>query len=1050
MDDWLDPRTVGRNRLGPHVDVLPYENPEAAQTRERTRSPWIRSLDGEWEFDLAATPADAPAGFQDPGFDAGDWDGIDVPINWQAAGYGDPHYTNVVYPFPLDPPNVPTENPTASYRRTFHVDEDWDGRQVRLHFEGVDSAFHLWVNGERVGYSEGARLPSEFDVSEHVEPGENTVAVRVYRWTNGSYVEDQDMWWLSGIFRAVYAYAVPETHVADVDVRTELDDAYRDAHLTAAVDVANVGTADEVTRRVDATLRDEDGEVVTELEAAVDVAAGETATVTLETDVDDPEKWTAETPTCYALEVELVDASDGGNGERTDGAVTEVVAETVGFREVEVTDGQFLVNGEAVTIRGVNRHDFHPDRGRHVPVESMREDVELMKRHNVNAVRTAHYPNDSRFYDLCDEYGLYVVDETDLECHGMELARETPHISDAAEWEDTYVDRMVRMVERDKNHPSVVVWSLGNESDFGSNHVTMAEETRQRDPTRPIHYEPDEEQVVSDIVGPMYPPWDQLEAWAAEDEYEHPVILCEYAHAMGNGPGNLREYWDAFYEHDRLQGGFVWDWLDQGLRQTTEDGEEWFAYGGDFGDEPNDANFNINGLVFPDRTPSPGLTEYKKVIEPVTFEPSDLEAGEVVVENRYDFRDLDHLRATWRVEADGELRESGAVDLPDVAAGERATLTVPVDPEHLDDDAENLLTVEARLGGETRWAPAGHTVATGQFELPGGEPSAPAPDSSAPLSCETTDDGLVVSNAAFELTFDDTRGVVDSLSYRGREVVASGPRTGLWRAPTDNDEGLPLSRTLLTRLREVHENGERLTHDDVRTIGFAQLWREHGLDDLQFRTDEVSHEVVGEEAVEITVEGRLAPPIFDHGFATEQVYTVRDTGAVEIQTRIEPEGDLSLLPSLPRVGLDLTLDGEFDQVTWYGRGPGESYVDSKEAALVGRYDSSVEELHTPYVRPQANGTRTDVRWATFTDGRGVGIAVTGDSLLDVTAHDYARADLAAADHDHELPSRDEISVSLDHAHCGLGTGSCGPPTLEQYRIHPGVYEFGVEIRPFVA
>jgi beta-galactosidase/evolved beta-galactosidase subunit alpha len=345
---------------------------------------------------------------------------------------------------------------------------------------------------------------------------------------------------------------------------------------------------------------------------------------------------------------------------------------------------------------------------------------------------------------------------------------------------------------------------------------------------------------------------------------------------------------------------------------------------------------------------------------------------------------------------------------------------------------------------------AGHTVATGQFELPGGEPSAPSPGASAPLSCETTDDGLLVSNAAFELTFDDTRGVVDSLSYQGREVVAGGPRAGLWRAPTDNDNGLPLSRTLLTRLTGMAERGESIDEGDVWTVGFSQLWREHGLDGLQFRTDDVTHEVHGEERVEITVEGRLAPPIFDHGFATEQVYTVRDTGAVEIQTRLEPEGDLSLLPSLPRVGLDLTLDGEFDQVTWYGRGPGESYVDTKDAALVGRYDSSVEELHTPYVRPQANGNRTDVRWATFTDGGGVGLAVTGESLLDVTAHDYTRADLEAADHRHELPSRDEISVSLDHAHCGLGTGSCGPPTLDQYRIDPGVYEFGVEIRPFVA
>ncbi|WP_225333556.1 glycoside hydrolase family 2 TIM barrel-domain containing protein [Halomicrobium urmianum] len=1041
MDDWTDPETIGRNRLEPHTDVLPYPDRQGAVASDRAASPWITSLNGQWRFDLVPTPSDAPEGFADPAFDIGDWDDIEVPLNWQAAGYGDPHYTNVVYPFPVDPPNVPTENPTASYRRTFHVDEDWTDRQVRLHFEGVDSAFHLWVNGERVGYSEGARLPSEFDVSEHVEPGENTVAVRVYKWSNGSYLEDQDMWWLSGIFRDTYAYAVPETHVADVDVRTDLDDEYADGHLRADVDLANAGDAAE-TATLDAELRDPDGATVAEFEATAGVDVGETTTVTLETDVEAPDLWTAETPDCYDLVVSLRD--EGGE-------VTETVAETVGFREVAIEDGQFLVNGEAVTIRGVNRHDFHPDRGRNVPVETMREDVELMKRHNVNAVRTAHYPNDSRFYDLCDEYGLYVVDETDLECHGMELAPDTPHLSDAPEWEATYVDRMVRMLERDKNHPSVVIWSLGNESDFGSNHVAMAEETRERDPTRPIHYEPDEEQEVSDVVGPMYPPWDQLEAWAAEDEYEHPVILCEYAHAMGNGPGNLAEYWDLFYEHDRLQGGFVWDWLDQGLRQTTDDGEEWFAYGGDFGDEPNDANFNINGLVLPDRTPSPGLVEYRKVIEPVALSAGDPGRAEVAVENRYDFRSLDHLRADWRVEADGRVVESGTLDLPAVAPGESAVVEAPVDPDELDGDAEYVLTVETSLAGETRWAPAGHTVATGQFELPtGGEPAVPSAES-APLSCEATEEGIVVSNAHFELVFDDTYGVVDSFTYRGRDLLTDGPEIGLWRAPTDNDRGLPLSRTFLSAMTEAALGDGRVDPMDVRTVGFSQLWREHELDDLRFRADAVDYDVSGEERVEITVEGRLAPPIFDHGFRAEQVYTVRDTGAVAVETRIEPEGDLSVLPSLPRVGLDLTLPDDFDRVTWYGRGPGESYVDSKQSSLVGRYERDVSDLHTPYVRPQANGNRTDVRWVAFTDQRGVGLYVTGDSLLDVTAHRYATDDLEAADHVHEVPRRDEVSVSLDYTHCGLGTGSCGPPTLEQYRVDPEeAHEFEVELRPYVA
>ena len=1036
MNDWTDPEVTGRNRLPPHVDIVPYSDRESALSGSRGDSPWVRSLNGEWQFELAPTPADAPDEFADPDFDAEGWDGIEVPSNWQTEGYGAPHYTNVVYPFPLDPPNVPTENPTASYRRELYVDEEWTDRQVRLHFEGVDSAFHLYVNGEQVGYSEGARLPSEFDVSEYVDPGENTVGVRVYKWTNGSYLEDQDMWWLSGVFRDVYAYALPQTHVSDIDVRTELDDDYEDARLTAAVDLSNAGdAAPEAT--VEAELLDPDGERVDETRASADVDAGGTATVTVEADVEGVETWTAETPARYAL---LLSVTDGDE-------TTDVVHETVGFREVEITGGQLLVNGEAVTVRGVNRHDFHPDYGRTVPLDAMREDIEMMKRHNVNAVRTAHYPNDTRFYDLCDEYGLYVLDETDIECHGMEFAESTTHVSDDPAWEDTYLDRMTRMVERDKNHPSVIIWSLGNESGFGEHHRTMADLTRELDPTRPIHYEEDFEQEVVDIVGPMYPTLDQLEEWAEEDDPVEPVIPCEYAHAMGNGPGNLREYWDLFYEHDRLQGGFVWDWLDQGLRRSDEDGEEWFAYGGDFGDEPNDGNFNINGLVFPDRTPSPGLVEYKKVIEPVVL--SEGGEGSVTVENRYDFRSLDgtHLDATWRVLVDGRTVRSGSLDLPSLDPNESTTVEVPADLDSVDSDGERVLNVEATLAGDTAWAERGHVVSTGEFALPGStDPALPSAAAPAPMACEETDEGIVVSNATFELVFDDTYGVLDSLSYRGREVVESGPRVGLWRAPTDNDRGLPLARTFLSNMVERHELETPLDAGDVRTIGFEQLWRENGLDSLRFRVDSVAHDARDDE-VTIGVEGRLAPPIFDHGFGVEQEYTIAPDGAVAVETSLEPEGDLSVLPSLPRVGVDLTLADAFDRVRWYGRGPGESYVDSKEAATLGRYERSVADLHTPYVRPQENGNRTDTRWTEFTDGRGVGVRVNGSEPFDFRAHRYSTADLEAADHRNEVPTRDEVHVSLDQAHCGLGSNSCGPATLEQYRLPPEPTTFGFEIRP---
>jgi len=1065
--DWTDPTTTGRNRLPPHSDVLPYADDGTARAGARAASPWIRTLTGEWEFHLADSPAEAPERFPEPGFepddpgrdgDGRDWDTIPVPSNWQTEGYGTPHYTNVVYPFPLDPPNVPTENPTGCYRRAFEVPDSWDGRQVRLHFEGVDSAFHLWVNGERVGYSEGARLPAEFDVTEHVESGENTVALRVYKWTSGSYIEDQDMWWLSGVFRDVYAYAPPETHVADVDCRTDLDDEYIDAEFSAAVEVASAGltgassaasavassaTPTDATVAVD--LVDDDGVSVLDapLTREVTVTGGETTSVTVETTVENPDLWTAETPNCYTALVSV----EGEDAEPV------TVAETVGFREVEITGGQLRVNGEPITVRGVNRHDIHPEEGRAVSLATMREDVELMKRHNVNAVRTAHYPNDTRFYDLCDEYGLYVLDETDIECHGMEHrdSDRVTHVSDDPDWEATYVDRMVRMVERDKNHPSVVVWSLGNESDFGANHEAMAAETRERDPTRPIHYEPDTDLEVSDIVGPMYPPVDALEDMAA-DHPDAPVILCEFVHAMGNGPGNIREYWDAFESHERMQGGFVWDWVDQGLAAETDDGTEIFAYGGGFGDEPNDGNFNINGLVFPDREPSPGLREYRKVVEPVRFESIDPGSGEIAVENRFDFRSLGGLAGTWRVEADGRVLDSGSVDLPDVAPGERGTVSIPVDADSLPADGEHLFTVETSLAGDAQWAEAGHTVATGQFDLStGGDPATVTPGSASPLSVERTDEGLVVSNADCRVVFDEVRGRLDSLTYRGTELVTDGPEVGLWRAPTDNDQGLPLPRTLLSTMVERAESGDPVTDADVWTIGFAQLWREHGLDSLAFRTDAVDiEEAAGpDDAVEVAVTGRLAPPIYDHGFGVEQVFTVHPTGVVDVDVALDPEGDLSTLPSLPRVGLDLRLAGDVDDVTWYGRGPGESYVDSAESSLLGRYERSVSDLHTPYVAPQANGNRTDTRWVRFVGGH-TGLEVTADAPFDFAAHHYTTADLEATAHDAELPRRDPVFVSVDHAHCGLGTGSCGPPTLEQYRLSPErTYEFAVRLTPFV-
>ncbi len=1003
---WETEQVVGENREEPRAHFFPYPDAETALTFDRGQSPFVKLLNGTWKFHLSPTADEAPDEFIEPDFDAAGWDDIPVPSNWQLEGHDRPHYTNSAYPFPVDPPRVPTENPTGSYRRTFTVPDHWAGRRLYIRFEGVDSAFFVWINGRRIGYGQGSRVPTEFDITEHVHPGENVIAVRVYRWSDGSYLEDQDMWWLSGIFRDVCLTSVAPAHIYDLAVRTELDDVYRDATL-----------------RVDAAVRGGDGCTLEarllgdeEIRASAAVANG---AARLAMPVPDPPKWTAETPNLHTLLLSLVDP---------DGHTVEVVPQQVGFRSVEIVDGRLLVNGVAVKLKGANRHEHHPDHGRAVPFESMVEDVLLMKRHNLNAVRTSHYPEDPRFYDLCDEYGLYVMDEADIECHGMQKVGAIDQLSDDPAWQEAYLDRARRMVRRDRNHPCVLIWSLGNESGFGRNHVAMAEWIRAEDPTRPIHYDRDYELEVTDFISFMYTPVEEVvavgegdqaviirgHAYSPDQYLDRPLILCEYAHAMGNGPGGLKEYWDAFWSCDRLQGGFVWDWIDQGIRQRTADGTEYFAYGGDFGDEPNDANFLINGLVFPDRTPSPGLIEYKKVIEPVRLEADDLSAGSIRVTNRYDFLALDHLAVTWAVAVDGEVVQSGEADRLSICPGESGVLDLPFDlPAGPPPGSECLLTVSLELAEDTPWASRGHEVAWGQFELPV-ESSPPAPAASPPPpTCEETRRRITVSGEDFRLVFDRVRGRLTSWEYRGRELLRRGPTLAFWRALIDND-------------RPVQDR-----------------WIADGLHWLQHRTDSVACER-GDRAVVVRVRSRIAPPILAKAFVCEVSYSVAGSGELLLAAHVVPEGDWA---TLPRVGFELGLDGGLRRAEWYGRGPGECYVDSKQAQRVGRYALPVAELGTPYVYPQEQGNRTDVRWMALA-GDGVGLFAAGMPLLDFSALPYRTEDLDRARHTCDLVPRDEVSLHLDHRHHGLGSGSCGPATLPRYRLNAEAFRFAFRLRAF--
>ena len=845
---------------------------------------------------------------------------------------------------------MPTENPTGSYRRTVVVPAEWAGERIVLRFEGVDSCFAVWVNGREVGIGQGSRLPSEFDVTELVRPGaDNLVAVRVHQWSAGSYLEDQDMWWMSGIFRDVALLARPAGGVDDLFVHAGYD--------------GGAGTL-----RVDV----DDAARVLVPELGIDVPAGE------EVRIEGVQPWSAEVPRLYDVAVV------------TD---TERVDLRVGFRTVRISDGLLTVNGRRVLLRGVNRHEHHPDRGRAVTEQDMLDDVLLMKRHNINAVRTSHYPPHPRFLELCDEYGLYVVDECDLETHGFVHVGWRGNPTDDPTWGDAFEDRMRRMVERDKNHASVIMWSLGNESWTGRNLERMYRYAHDRDPGRPVHYEHCPDGRWSDVYSRMYASHAETDLIGRGDEpargvdpvqdaarREAPFVLCEYAHAMGNGPGGLSEYQELFEAHPRCQGGFVWEWIDHGLRTRDARGREFFGYGGDFGEELHDGNFVADGLLFPDRTPSPGLHEFAKVIEPVRI--TGTPDGRLRVANLHEVLDLGHLRFTWTVEEDGVEVEAGELAVPPVEAGHSVELDLPA---KAGGEAETWLTVRAVLAADESWAPAGHEIAWGQVRLVERPRPAPAPA-----------DGPVA--------LDRVRGVLTGVAG----IALDGPRLDAWRAPTDND---------------------RIPRESA-----ADAWRATGLNRLRHRVLDVRDEVGG-----VVVRTRAAPAALDVGFLSTLRYTPLAGGGLLLDVSVQPEGEWP--GPLPRLGLAWSLPAELDTVTWYGGGPGEAYPDTRRAARIGRFTSSVDGLQTPYVMPQENGRRAGVRWAELS-GAGAGLrieALPGDEgdpeTFALTVRRWTSADLDAAQHPVDLVPGDRVWLTVDLAHRGVGTASCGPDVLPQHELH---------------
>ena len=974
--DWENPKVFAINREPSHATRTAFADRESALTGCPEGSSFAKSLNGNWRFHWSPSPAERPEGFFAVGYDVSEWDQTPVPSNWQFQGYGVPIYTNVKYPFRNpEPPKVPhDDNPVGSYRRTFTVPGAWAGRSVYLHFAGVNSAFYVWVNGERVGYSQGSRTPAEFDITPHLVDGENVLAVEVYRWCDGVYMEDQDFWHLSGIYRDVFLYAAGDVSIRDFWVCTELDADYRDAQLE--LDIVLRSRAGEPREcSVVVTLLDDEGQPLFEdSTGSVTVGAGEETTVEFVQPVPEPKLWSAELPNLHTLLLTLMDEA---------GEVLEVVPWRVGFRSVEIKGGQLLVNGCPVLLKGANRHEHDPDTGHTMSRGSMVTDIKLMKQHNMNAVRTCHYPDTPEWYSLCDEYGLYVIDEANIESHGAQQLARDP------DWLDAHLDRIERMVERDKNHPSVIIWSLGNEAGDGPNFEAASAWVHERDHTRPVHYEQAGTKPHTDIICPMYWPVPRLVELARENR-DRPVILCEYMHAMGNSNGGMRRYWDAIEAEPNLQGGFIWDWVDQGIRAPVpgREGETYFGFGGDFGPPgtPSDLNFCMNGLISPDRIPHPGCLEVKKAYEHVKIRAVDLTAGKVELTNAHFFTPLDFVEVAWEVRAEGELLSEGTLPPPGTLPGQSEQVTIPNELPSPEPGVEYWLNVSLRLAEDAPWADKGHEVAWAQFALPVSAEGETADVGEMPeLQLEETETAITVTGESLQVVFDKASGAIASMLCGEVELVRTGPIPDFWRASTDNDRG--------------NNMPDR-----------CGIWKDAGRDRV---VQEVAVEQVSPQVVRVAALSKLAG---DCRYQT--IYTVLGSGDVLVESSFSP-GDVEL-PELPRLGMQMTVPAGLETLTWYGRGPHESHLDRKDSARVGLYLGTVDEQFVDYSIPQENGNKTDVRWAALTNEAGAGLLAVGMPLLNVNAQHYTTGDLEDALHSYELTRQEYVVLNLDLDQTGVG------------------------------
>lgn len=1042
--DWEDPSIIERNKEAGRTIFFSFDDRLTALTAEREQSPWYLGLDGPWHFHLAHNPASRPADFYREAYDVSRWDLIQVPGNWEFQGYDVPIYVNIPYEFadprtPItelengpEPPRIPHDyNPVGSYRRTFELPLNWDGRQVFVHFGSVKSAFYLWVNGQMVGYSQGSKLPSEFNITPYVRPGQiNTVAVEVYRWSDGSYLECQDFWRVSGIHRSVFLYSQPQTRIADFEVVSDFNPHFNMGNLELHIDLKN-----HLEKRSNLILEYEvlegDGYIL-KGSSKITLDGNATYTEVFKGKIPGVKPWSAEFPNLYTLLITLKDRR---------GRILESTSTRIGFRRVEIVRGQLLVNGMPITLKGANIHEHSPETGQYLTEEYMLRDIQLMKQHNFNAVRQSHYPFPERWYELCDEHGIYVVDEANIESHGLHYGERS--LAKFLEWEKAHTDRMLRMVKRDKNHPSVIIWSMGNEAGNGVNFYAGYEAIKAADRSkRPVQYERTEIgnryalefDWNTDIIVPQYPSPATFE-WFGQHRLDRPFIPSEYAHSMGNSMGNFQDYWDEINKYPQLQGGFIWDWVDQGIRETDSLGRSFFAYGGDYGEGmPSDGNFLFNGVVFPDRSVKPGTWEVKKAQEAIRFKVLRVSdnVARVLVENLYDFTPLSHFYFHAFIKADGRAVQH--LTMPEIAVEPHASMVfnLPLGAVEIQPNTEYFLHFKAFTLYETPMVPAGHLAANEQVKLPWFERQEPRTYHGQALSLEENEQEVRMFNETISLRFNRQTGILESYAYRGTEFIhqGMGPQPDLWRAPTDNDFG------------------SRMTTENI-------AWKKA----TQHATlDHFNIEKTGESQYEVFV--RWALP--EVGSFYETRYTLSGNGRVHVHNHLRASHTET--SDIPRVGMVLCLDEAFGYFLWFGRGPWENYLDRKASAFVDFYTKKVSELPVPYERPQENGNRTDVRWATLARPDGLGLMAISDPEtegLEMTALPFLTSDLDAREgfdygpvhlenkHISQVEPRKLVRWNIDFGQRGVaGVNSWGAPPLEQYQLKPKRdYSYGFTLIP---